>query len=90
MPVDRELAYDSLKKIDPEVYKLYVRLRDGAVSYEELERHHDTAYKLKVFLTLLDVLDDLEQRGCVAILNDYKNRRVGFEKVRRLNTVYVI
>jgi len=89
MPVDRELAYESLKKLDPKVYELYVKLKDGAITYEEL-KHTDavSVYKLKLFVTVMDALDDLEQRGCITIFNDYKNRRVGFEKLRRLNTKY--
>jgi len=38
MPVDRELAYEGLKWVDPKVYRAYLRLRYREITDEEFQK----------------------------------------------------
>ena len=76
MPVDRELAYESLKWIDPKVYRAYLRLKYREVTDEEIQKDRTSFYKLRIIAQTLDVVDSLEQRGVIEIINDYENERI--------------
>ena len=76
MPVDRELAYESLKWIDPKVYRAYMRLKYREITDEEFQRDSISYNKLRFVAQTLDVVDSLEQRGLIEIFNDYENERV--------------
>lgn len=76
MPVDRELAYESLKWIDPKVYRAYLRLKYREITDEEFQKDRISFYKLRLIAKTLDIVDELEQRGLVEIVNDYENERV--------------
>lgn len=76
MPVDRELAYESLKWIDPKVYRLYLRLRYRGLTSGEIKQDLESFYKLKIVALLNEALDRLEARGLIKIINDYENERV--------------
>jgi len=76
MPVDRELAYECLKWVDPKVYKMYLNLRYRGMSPEQVEKDPDLFYKLKMLVLLNDTLDELEERGVIEIVNDYENERI--------------
>jgi hypothetical protein len=65
MPLDRELAYECLKWIDPKVYKMYLNLRYRGTTPEQVEKAPQSIYKLKM-LTLLD--DTLESARYVDLL----------------------
>jgi len=82
MPVDRELAYESLKWIDPKVYRAYLRLRSREITDEEFQKDSVSFYKLRIFAQILDAVDSLEQRGRIEIVNDYENERVFVRKNR--------
>jgi hypothetical protein len=73
MPVDRELAIESLKKFDERLYNMYQKLRDVE---EYVKRDITTFQKLHLYLLSLDALDDLERLGFVEIINDYGNKTV--------------
>lgn len=76
MPVDRELAYESLKWIDPKVYRAYLRLKHREVTEEEFQKDRISFYKLRIIAQTLDAVDSLEQRGLIEIINDYENERI--------------
>jgi len=76
MPVDRELAYESLKWIDPKVYRAYMRLKYREITDEEFQKDGISFYKLRLAAQTFDVLDSLEQRGIVEIVNDYENEQI--------------
>lgn len=76
IPVDRELAYESLKWIDPKVYRAYLRLKYREITDEEFQKDRISFYKLRIIAQTLDVVDSLEQRGLVEIINDYENERI--------------
>jgi len=76
MPVDRELAYESLKWIDPEVYRAYLRLKYREITEEDFQRDRISFYKLRLVAQTLDAIDSLEHRGLVEIYNDYDNERI--------------
>jgi hypothetical protein len=76
MPVDRQLAYECLKWIEPQVYRAYLRLRLREITDEEFERDKDSFYKVHLTERLLDFLDSAEQIGKLEIHNDYENERV--------------
>ena len=73
MPVDRELAIESLKRVDRSVYSMYHRMKD----LEDYIRHDvETFQKLQVYLLSLEAMDDLEKDGIIEIINDYENKAV--------------
>jgi len=76
MPVDRKLAYESLKWIDPQVYRMYCRLKYRGMNAEEIKNEGQTFYKLHVFELINDAIDRLEAEGYVEILNDYENEQI--------------
>jgi len=76
MPVDRELAYECLKWIDPKVYRAYIRLRYREITDEEFQRDSVSYYKLRFIAHTLDVVDSLEQKGLIEVFNDYENERI--------------
>jgi len=76
MPVDRELAYECLKWVDPKAYRAYLRLRYREITDEEFQRDSISYYKLHFIAQTLDVVDSLEQRGVIEIFNDYDNERI--------------
>jgi len=80
MPVDRELAYKSLKWIDPKVYQMYLRLRYTGMTPEQVKRDIESFYKLKMIVLMNDALDKLEERGLVEIINDYENEQILVKK----------
>jgi hypothetical protein len=84
MPVDRELAYESLKWIDPKVYRAYMRVKYREITEEEFKRDSVSYSALRLVAETFDVLDSLEQRGLVEIFNDYQNERI----MVRLNNQY--
>jgi hypothetical protein len=76
MPVDRELAYESLKWVDQKAYRAYMRLRYREIKEEELQRDSASYQKLQLLAQTLEVVDSLEQRGLIEVLNDYENERI--------------
>jgi len=80
MPVDRELAYESLKWIDPKVYRMYLRLRYRGLTSEEIKQDLESFYKLKIVTLLNEALDRLEARGLIEIINDYENEQILVKK----------
>jgi hypothetical protein len=73
MPVDRELAIESLKKVDENLYKMYRKLKD----VENYVKSDITTFqKLCIYLLSLDALNDLEKSGFVEIINDYEKKAV--------------
>ena len=76
MPVDRDLAYESMKWIDPKVYRAYLRLKYREITDEEFQKDRISFYKLRIIAQTLDVVDSLEQRGLIEIINDYENERI--------------
>ena len=80
MPVDRELAYESLKWIDPKVYRMYLRLRYRGLTSEEIKQDLESFYKLKIVALLNEALDRLEARGLIEIINDYENEQILVKK----------
>jgi hypothetical protein len=76
MPVDRELAYECLKWVDPKVYRAYLRLRYREITDEEFQKDSISFYKLRFIAQTLDVVDSLEQKGLIEIFNDYDNERI--------------
>ena len=83
MPVDRELAYESLKWIDPKVYKMYLRLRYRGVTNEQIKNETESFYKLRIFMLINDALDRMEEQGLIDIINDYKNEQIILRKTIR-------
>lgn len=81
MPIDRELAFETLRRKHPEVYELYTKLRDKGAPYEEIENNIDVVDKLNLFLITWNVLDDMEQKGRIAIYNDYEGKRIILKKL---------
>jgi len=80
MPVDRELAYESLKWIDPKVYRMYLRLRYRGLTPTEIKQDLESFYKLKIVALLNEALDRLEARGLIEIINDYENEQILVKK----------
>lgn len=80
MPIDRELAYESLKWIDPKVYRMYLRLRYREMTPEQVEKDAESLFKLKMIAITNDVLDRLEERGQIEIINDYENEQILVKK----------
>jgi hypothetical protein len=85
MPVDRELAYECLKWVDPKVYRAYLRLRYREITDEEFQRDSVSFYKLRFIAQTLDVVDSLEERGLIEVFNDYENERI-LVKLNQYNT----
>ena len=85
MPVDRELAYECLKWVDPKVYRMYLRLKYRGMTPEQIEKDAESFYKLKAVLVLNDILDRLEERGFIEIINDYENEQI-LVKENKYNT----
>jgi hypothetical protein len=85
MPVDRELAYESLKWEDPQVYRAYLRIKYREITKEEFEKDRDTFYRVYLTEQLFDSLDSAEQTGMVEIYNDHKNERI-LVKVNHYNS----
>jgi len=81
MPIDQDLAIETLKRKHPDVYQLYIRLRDEGMTYHEIEQDVNALQKLNLFLITWNVLDDMEQKGRIAIYNDYKNKRIVLKKL---------
>ena len=73
MPVDIELAVESLKKFDKELYEMYTRIREVA---EYVENNPRTFEKLRLYLLSLRAINDLEKIGIIEVINDYKRRTV--------------
>lgn len=80
MPVDRELAYESLKWIEPKVYRMYLRLRYKGMTKEEIKQDAESFYKLRIFMLMNNALDRMEERGLIEIFNDYDNEQIFFRK----------
>ncbi len=80
MPIDRELAYESLKWLDPKVYRMYLRLRYKGMTATQIKEENDTFYKLRMFMLVNDALDKLEAEGYVEIFNDYENEQILLRK----------
>jgi len=76
MPVDRELAYECLKWVDPKVYRAYMRLKYRELTDEEFQKDSISYSKLRFIVQTLDVVDSLEQKGLLEIFNDYENERI--------------
>lgn len=76
MPVDRELAYECLKWVDPKAYRAYLRLKYREITDEEFQRDIDSYHKLWYIAQTLEAVDSLEQRGFLEVFNDYENERV--------------
>ncbi len=92
MPVDRRIAYESLKWMDPDVFEVYVKVRDKRLTDdEEIERSKDGIEKLWLYNNFLNALDNLESLGEIEIWNDYEHDEVRFRKagLGRLNGVQI-
>jgi hemerythrin superfamily protein len=76
MPVDRKLAYECLKWIDPQVYRAYLRLIYREITDDEFEKDKDSFYKVYLTERLLGFLDSAEQTGKLEIINDYENEHI--------------
>lgn len=76
MPVDRELAYESLKWVDPKVYRMYLRLKYRGMTPDQIKEDAESFYKLKAVAVLNDILDRLEEGGVIEIINDYENEQI--------------
>jgi hypothetical protein len=85
MPVDRELAYESIKQADPELYGIYARLKHSGLKAEEVREHIDSFYKLIQFELFNVALDYLEASGFIEIKNDYENKQVMYRRNRVQN-----
>jgi hypothetical protein len=73
MPVDRQLAIESLKRLDNGLYEMYRKVQD----VEDYVKKDLISYqKLQLYLLSLDALDDLEDMGVVKIINDYQKKAV--------------
>jgi len=73
MPVDRELAIESLKRLDAKLYDMHRKLKE----VEDYVRNDMATFqKLRIYLLSLDALDDLERIGAIEIINDYENKTV--------------
>lgn len=48
MPVDRELAYESLKWVYPKVYRAYLRLKYRELTDEEFQKDRISFYKFRM------------------------------------------
>lgn len=84
MPIDRELAYESLKWTHPKVYRMYLRLRYRGMTTEQIKNEVDSFYKLHIHELVNDALDRMEAQGLVQIMNDYKNEQILLRKTDRL------
>ena len=82
MPVDRDLAYESLKWVDPKVYRIYCKLRYGGMAPREFNGDSESFRKLYLTEKLNDALDMLEAKGRIEVLNDYDNEQILFKKNR--------
>ena len=80
MPVDRDLAYESLKWVEPEVYRIYCKLRYVGVAPNEIDGYAESLRKFYLTEKLNDALDLLEASGRITILNDYQNERILYTK----------
>jgi len=73
MPVDRELAIQTLKRLDEKLYNMYQKLKDVE---DYVKNDVATFQKLRIYLLSLEALDDLEKAGAIEIINDYENKAV--------------
>lgn len=80
MPVDRDLAYESLKWVEPEVYRIYCKLRYIEVNPGEINGYTESLRKFYLTEKLNDALDMLEAKGHITILNDYQNEQILYTK----------
>jgi len=80
MPVDRELAYECLKWIDPRVYRVYLRLRYKGMTPEQVKEDAESFYKLQIVALLNNELDKLEEKGMIEIINDYESEQILVKK----------
>ena len=70
MPVDRELAAETLKRFDEGLYALYRKIQDLD---DYVKKDPESYGKLQVYLLSLEALDDLERTGAIEIVNDYEH-----------------
>jgi hypothetical protein len=77
MPVDRELAIESLRRLDQKLYDMYCRMKDVE---DYVKADVETFRKLQIYLLSLDAMDELEKLGVVKIVNDYENKAVLLRK----------
>ena len=80
MPVDRDLAYESLKWVEPEVYRIYCKLRYVGMDPREINGYTESVRKFYLTEKLNDALDMLEAKGHITILNDYQNELILYTK----------
>jgi hypothetical protein len=73
MPVDRELAIESVKRVDEKLYNMYYRMKDLE---DYVKNDARTFERLRLYLFSLDALDDLERTGAIEIINDYDKNAV--------------
>lgn len=80
MPVDRELAIETLKRFDERLYTLYKKLQD----IDDYVKNDPECYgKLQVYLLSLETLDDLEKTGVIEIVNDHENGAIYVRRNRQ-------
>ncbi len=76
MPVDLELAAESIRYKEPKLYKMFLKFINDGVTPEEIKDDSKTYTKLGIFLEAVRVLDGMEDMGVMSIYNDYKNKKV--------------
>jgi len=73
MPVDRELAIESLKRLDTKLYDMHRKLKEVE---DYVKNDIATFQKLRIYLLSLDALDNLEAAGLIQVINDYENKTI--------------
>lgn len=89
MPVDRDFVFKTLRKREPDVYRMYVKCKQG-ISEREIQNDLPAFYKMHLTLLSIEVLNDLERDDKAEIINDYQNQRIIVKKLCKYENQYVI
>lgn len=79
MPVDRELAFEYLKDLEPKVYEIYLGLKHVGINSRDIEKRIDDVHKLILYSDFVLAMDELESDGVLKITNDYGTGEIHVE-----------
>ena len=83
VPVDIELMFESIKWIDPSVYRMFCRLKHRGMTGAQLKSEEETFSNLMYSVSSADHLNKLESSGSIEICNDYENETVAIRRLTK-------
>jgi len=83
VPVDIELMFESIKWIDPSVYRMFCRLKHRGMTGAQLKGEGETFSNLMCAMSSAYHLDKLESSGSIEIYNDYENEKIAIRRLTK-------